>query len=194
MRSATSPRPEVLLVLGGARSGKSTFAQEEARRRGGDNVLYVATAETCDGEMRRRIALHRENRPASWETLEGPPQELASALWGRRGVILLDCLTVWLSRLFLALSDAESEDEIRWEQEETGILSAVERLIRSPDSGALLVVVSNEVGWGLVPPTLLGRRFRDLQGRANQRVGALADHVALVVAGIPLWIKGGPRP
>ena len=70
----------------------------------------------------------------------------------------------------------------------------MERLIRSPDSGALLVVVSNEVGWGLVPPTLLGRRFRDLQGRANQRVGALADHVALVVAGIPLWIKGGPRP
>ena len=70
----------------------------------------------------------------------------------------------------------------------------VEALRRFRAAGYLLVVVSNEVGWGLVPPTLLGRRFRDLQGRANQRVGALADHVALVVAGIPLWIKGGPRP
>lgn len=188
-------RRTLVLVLGGARSGKSSFAQKEVLRRGGArDVLYVATAEVCDSEMARRIARHRSNRPASWETLEADPENLVSCLQGRRGVILLDCLTVWLSRWLLSAPAATSEDENLWEITENFILETTERLGKAPGTGSLLVVVSNEVGWDVVPPSLLGRRFRDLQGRANQRLAAMADHVAMVVAGIPLWIKGGPLP
>lgn len=166
---------ELALVLGGARSGKSRFA-EGLLARHAPPWLYVATAEAGDAEMVTRIAAHKARRGTDWMTLEAP-RDLAGALAepGDRPV-LVDCLTLWLSNLMLA--DAAVEAEIaRLEQ-------ALEQA-RAP-----VVLVANEVGFGIVPDNALARRFRDLQGQLNQRLAARADRVVLVVAGLPLFVKG----
>lgn len=191
------------LILGGARSGKSAFAEGLARELSGraerterakmPGVTYIATADSRDPEMACRIERHRSRRPEAWRTWEGDAAALPEALGGMSGILLLDCLTMYLTRLFLASGCAEDEDEAAWARAERGILDAAETLFaRAPDAPpAHLIAVSNEVGFGLVPPYLMGRRFRDMQGRANQIAAARADNVALVVAGLPVWLKGG---
>jgi adenosyl cobinamide kinase/adenosyl cobinamide phosphate guanylyltransferase len=166
---------ELALVLGGARSGKSRFA-EGLLARHAPPWLYVATAEAGDAEMVTRIAAHKARRGTDWMTVEAP-RDLAGVLaeHGDRPA-LVDCLTLWLSNLMLA--DAAVDAEIaRLEQ-------ALEQA-RAP-----VVLVANEVGSGIVPDNALARRFRDLQGQLNQRLAARADRVILVVAGLPLFVKG----
>jgi len=167
-----------VLVLGGARSGKSRYAERLAAACG-EPVLYVATATASDAEMAERIARHRAQRPAHWRTLEAPTdvaRQVADALREVRTVLVED-LGLLLSNRLLA-DDAASA--------EAGALADVEALVRV---AANVVLVSNEVGLGLVPPYPLGRVFRDALGRLNQHAAALADEVVLIVAGLPLRLK-----
>jgi adenosylcobinamide kinase/adenosylcobinamide-phosphate guanylyltransferase len=172
-RMSETPVPRLTLVLGGARSGKSRYA-EELVMRAAPPWTYVATAEAFDDEMAERIAHHRQRRDANWQTLDAP-RDLAGIVDGIRGPALVDCLTLWLSNVMLAGGDVEAESER---------LLAV--LASAPGP---LVAVSNEVGLGLVPETPLGRAFRDAQGRLNQRVAAAADRVIFMAAGLPLSLK-----
>jgi adenosylcobinamide kinase / adenosylcobinamide-phosphate guanylyltransferase len=162
------------LVLGGARSGKSRYA-EDLLQRATPPWNYLATAEAGDEEMRQRIADHRARRGERWQTLE-VPFDLADAIGGiSTGAVLIDCLTLWLSNVLLAQRDINAECD--------RLIAALE-LAPGP-----IVAVSNEVGHGIVPDSPLGRQFRDAQGRLNQRVAAIADHVLLMTAGIPLSLK-----
>ena len=187
----------LVLVLGGARSGKSAFAERLARAEAGDDVLYVATATVTDEEMAARIARHRADRSAAWETAELPTRA-GDALRQRAElapVLLLDCLTLLLSTPALTAPDL-SADAI-----EAHATAEVDGLFRLLDAYAgTLIVVSNEVGMGLHPNSALGRHYRDALGRANQRLAARADAAYLLVAGIPLdlhrlrvTIPGTPR-
>jgi adenosylcobinamide kinase/adenosylcobinamide-phosphate guanylyltransferase len=166
------------LVLGGARSGKSAFAETLAHA---PDRVYVATATAGDDEMRERIAHHRARRGEGWRTIEEPLELVAAlareATTGR--AVLVDCLTLWLSNLMHAERDVEAQ---------TRELVACLREAR----GAV-VLVSNEVGLGLVPDAPLGRRFRDAQGRLNQAVAGVADDVVFIAAGLPLWLKRSQR-
>ncbi|TCH98170.1 bifunctional adenosylcobinamide kinase/adenosylcobinamide-phosphate guanylyltransferase [Roseococcus sp. SYP-B2431] len=164
----------ITLVLGGARSGKSRHAEALVQAES-PPWTYIATAESYDPEMTARIAQHRARRPAGWVTVDAPrelPEAIAAA-----GVapLLVDCLTLWLSNLMLAEAELDAA---------TGSLLAALLARAAPT-----VLVSNEVGSGIVPATPLGRRFRDAQGRLNQQVAAVAGRVELVVAGIPLRLK-----
>lgn len=164
------------LVLGGARSGKSRFAERLACESGLARV-YLATATAGDDEMRARIAHHRTQRGDGWRTVE-ESLALVDALSREAGegrVVLVDCLTLWLSNLMHAGRDVEAETK------------ALADWLRDTRHSVLLV--SNEVGLGLVPETPLGREFRDAQGRLNQAIAAVAPNVAFVAAGLPLWLK-----
>ncbi len=163
------------LVLGGARSGKSRYAESLITALP-PPWIYVATADAGDGEMAERIALHRARRAKEWQTLEAP-DDLAGAVAGAESdvPILVDCLTLWLSNRMLAGTDVEAE------------AVKLERALASRQ--APTVLVSNEVGFGIVPDNELARRFRDLQGRLNQRMAARAGRVILMVAGLPLTVK-----
>jgi adenosylcobinamide kinase / adenosylcobinamide-phosphate guanylyltransferase len=169
---------EIILITGGARSGKSKYAEERARELGGRRV-YVATAEAKDDEMSERIALHQKRRGTEWATIE-EPVELPAALLAQRGRMdcaLVDCLTLWLSNLLLR-RDAKYAHE-----------KCAELVDVLPQLDFHIVVVTNEVGWGIVPDNPLGRQFRDLAGWANQSVAAAANEVVLTVAGIPMIVK-----
>jgi len=171
---------DVVLVAGGARSGKSSFAQSLAEERSKQRV-FLATAEALDDEMRERISRHQADRDDSWRTVE-EPLELAAALEreaSSRESVLVDCLTLWLSNLLLAERDVE--------QEVATFVALLERW-----EGGPLILVSNEVGQGIVPENALARRFRDEAGRLNQRVAAAADEVWRVDFGIPQRLKGAP--
>jgi len=180
------PLPPVTLVLGGARSGKSTHAEKLATGslHGAlpQPAVYIATAQAGDVEMATRIAAHRTRRGSNWSTIEEPLKLDAAldsaAAHGRP--VLVDCLTLWLTNVMLAGGDVdESTDE----------------LMRTLEDLAVPVVfVSNEVGLGIVPDTPLGRAFRDAQGRLNMRVAACADRVILMTAGLPLTLKDRPAP
>ncbi len=177
----------LILVLGGARSGKSSFAQNLAQAMGDDHVLFVATAEALDEEMRDRIALHRQDRPPAWRTLEAPRtvgDAIARAFDGE-SVVLLDCLTLLVSNAMLP--DGE---ELPFPEAQAAVAAEVTGILRARDQiGSHFIVVSNEVGMGLVPPYPLGRHYRDLLGRANQDLARHADAVYLLVAGLPLELK-----
>jgi len=177
--SAHSLRPSPHLVLGGARSGKSFYA-ESLIAGFASPYVYVATARVLDAEMSERVAKHRERRGPAWETIECPCDLTATLklLRERNRPVLVDCLTLWLTNLILGSSQEASEQSI----EE---LCEFLRGANYP-----LVLVANEVGFGIVPDNPLGRRFRDLAGLANQRVAAECAAVTLVVAGIPLPLKG----
>ena len=171
---AASCSARLTLVLGGARSGKSGYA-ERLITASPPPWIYVATAEPGDAEMAERIARHRARRGAGWTTLE-TPRDLAGALAAHGTTpMLVDCLTLWLSNALLARADVDAEIEC---------LEAALAQAAGP-----LVLVANEVGFGIVPDNPLGRRFRDAQGLLNQRIAARADCVVLVVAGLPLIIK-----
>lgn len=165
----------LVLVLGGARSGKSRYAESLAVGWRGEKV-YVATAEAGDKEMADRIARHRASRGAGWSTVEAPLELTASLDRLAGSFILVDCVTLWLSNLILAGHDAAAEVE-----------ALVAALSRQP---ATVVVVSNEVGLGIVPDNALARRFRDVAGLANQRLADVCDEVVFMAAGLPLRLKG----
>lgn len=166
---------KLTLVLGGARSGKSRYAEDLIAALP-PPWAYVATAQAGDAEMAERIATHRGRRGPQWRTLEAP-RDLAAALQSCRAMpALVDCLTLWLSNLMLAEADLDGEIA----QLETALVAMT----------APAVLVANEVGSGIVPDHPLGRRFRDLQGLLNQRMAARADRVVLMVAGLPLMVKG----
>ncbi len=166
----------ITLVLGGTRSGKSSFAQhlaEESNRQ----LIYIATAEAFDDEMTDRISRHQQDRGAEWQTVE-ETLDLAAAITAHsspKTTILVDCLTIWLSNVMLANQDIA-----------TALDALAQALANAP---GLVILVSNEVGSGIVPESALGRQFRDEAGWMNQRVAAAADNVALITAGLPLWLK-----
>jgi adenosylcobinamide kinase / adenosylcobinamide-phosphate guanylyltransferase len=170
---------ELVLVLGGARSGKSRYA-ENLVTAAAPPWTYVATAQALDAEMAERIAHHRARRGVGWHTVEAP-HRLADAIDAApAGALLVDCTTLWLTNHMLAQSNIEADIEA----ETGGVEAALAR------RGGLAVLVSNEVGSGIMPDNALARRFADLQGRLNQRLAARADRVVLVVAGLPLIVKG----
>jgi adenosylcobinamide kinase/adenosylcobinamide-phosphate guanylyltransferase len=189
---------ELILLLGGARSGKSRHAERLASQF--ERVLYVATAQARDDEMAARIAAHRQVRPSTWRTLESPtgvgPAIQAALADALADAVLLDCVTLWMSNLVLrelgekATSDFEvldRADEIAAQEQaraEVDELLAVFHASHFP-----WFVVSNEVGWGLVPAYPLGRVYRDLMGWANQRLASEADVVYLMIAGLPIDVK-----
>ena len=170
----------IVLVTGGARSGKSRYAEERAREIGAQ-LLYVATAEAGDEEMARRIAAHRARRGAGWTTIEAPIG-VANALGeidGRFDAAVVDCVTLWLSNLI------SRGDEIHVER-------AIDEFIGAArDFAAPVFIVTNELGSGIVPDNALARSFRDLAGWTNQRLAEAADDVVLMVAGLPLFVKKG---
>jgi adenosylcobinamide kinase / adenosylcobinamide-phosphate guanylyltransferase len=168
--------PNHTLVLGGAASGKSAFAERLVI---GTGLLpvYVATAQAFDAEMAAKIARHRDARGQGWRTLE-EPRDVARALSGVTGgeAVLIDCATLWLTNVILAEGDLQAE--------ETAFMTALDAC------AAPVVIVSNETGQGIVPDDALARRFRNAQGALNQRLAARADLVVVVMAGLPLVLKG----
>jgi len=171
----------VTLVLGGARSGKSAFAQRAAEAAAvGERPVLIATGQAFDDEMRERIARHQADRGDAWLTIEAP-LNLAGALdeLDEREAVVVDCLTLWLSNHMLADHDLATERS-----------TLIEAVV---SCRARLLLVSNEVGWGVVPETALGRRFRDEAGRLHQDLAAVADEVILIVAGLPLRLKPQPQ-
>ena len=178
---------EMILVLGGARSGKSSYAQRLAYELGGEQVVFLATAEAGDEEMRARIAGHRRSRPAGWRTVEAP-RGVAAALAptiGDAKVVLVDCLTLLVSNLIVAYGDSPDP-----ELAERSVMAEIEALCAlRQGQDATFILVSNEVGLGLVPVYELGRVYRDVLGRANQVLASQADQVVLLIAGLPIELK-----
>ncbi len=169
----------VTLILGGARSGKSAYAQKLASTF--KRVAFIATARPTDPEMRRKIARHRCERPASWETLE-VPTDLASAIESRSrkaDLVLVDCLTLYLANVMGFTRRVGGKIEKRLQQ----VCQAIQA------SRSSMIVVSNEVGCGVVPTFRSGRRYRDLLGQLNQQIAEVADRVVFMVAGMPLVVK-----
>lgn len=168
--------PHLSMVIGGARSGKSRLAETLVTCAGLPRI-YVATADAWDDEMRARIAAHQQDRGGNWTTVEAP-RDLCAALAAVPAghVVLVDCATLWLTNQMLADADLEAE---------TAALLAALGVCATP-----VVVVTNEVGWSIVPENALARRFRDAQGRLNQRLADEADLVVAVIAGLPMVLKG----
>lgn len=167
-------------ICGGAKSGKSRLAQNLAESLPAPR-LFVATGEALDEEMQARIARHQQDRGPDWQTRE-EPLALARALRdadGHYGVILVDCLTIWLSNLL-------TRQEAALDGEQQHLMEALQ-IMTTP-----VILVSNEVGWGIVPANPLARRFRDLAGLLHQEIAALADAAILVVSGLPVYLKGKP--
>lgn len=176
MSGVITPLPPVTLVLGGARSGKSRYAEGLIERHPG-RCTYLATAEVLDAEMAERVQAHRDRRDSDWRTVEAP-LELAAALKAETeqgAAVLVDCLTLWLGNLLGAARDAEAEI--------AGLVEALGQF------GGPVVFVSNEVGLGIVPDNALARRFRDLAGILHQRLAEKADRVVFVAAGLPMNLK-----
>lgn len=170
----------ITLVLGGVRSGKSRYAQQLAERE--SRVIFVATAEASDDEMHRKIERHRRDRPAEWITVE-EPLELVQVLAEKAldcDVMVVDCLTVFAANLL----EIEGDDQSAIEQRVEALCVALQ------SASCSVVLVSNEVGSGVVPAYPMGRRYRDLLGEINQSVARIADDVVLMVAGLPLALKG----
>jgi adenosylcobinamide kinase/adenosylcobinamide-phosphate guanylyltransferase len=176
----------LIFLLGGARSGKSTFAEDWAKTHGRE-VVFVATAQAFDSEMQERIIAHRESRPAHWRTIEAPLQVGAAIQQTQAGydTLVLDCVTLLASNAVLQLPE-----DCTQAQADAAVMAEVDGLIEAyQQSDATWLVISNEVGMGIVPPYRLGRVYRDALGRANQRLAGVADEVLLLVAGLPWRLK-----
>lgn len=173
-----------ILITGGARSGKSAFAEKLARETG-ESLCYLATAQALDGEMKERVKRHRERRGDEWSTVEEPLQ-LAQTLARcdrKYQVILVDCITLWLSNLLFKYEQSGTSSEAL-------ILADVERLQTTLQAMVTpVIMVTNEVGMGIVPENGLARLFRDIAGRTNQALAVAADEVHVVISGIPLKLK-----
>lgn len=170
---------KLILVSGGARSGKSTFAEEYVLHED-KHVGYLATAEALDKEMMERIEKHKMRRPSSWKTFEEPlkPAQIIAENYQECHVWLMDCITLYVSNMLFKYMDEDM------------ILKEIEKLIETIRvTGITMVAVTNEVGWGLVPPDSISRAYRDIAGRVNQKLASCADEVYLVTMGIPLKIK-----
>jgi adenosylcobinamide kinase/adenosylcobinamide-phosphate guanylyltransferase len=169
-------RGRITFILGGSRSGKSGFALKQASKLPGSKA-FIATAQAFDDEMRDRIERHKKERPADWHTFEEPIAlpGMITDMGKDYSVILIDCLTLWLSNLMMNEADVESSIE--------------SLLLAAAPCPAALFIVSNEVGMGIVPDNALSRRFRDLAGTLNRCIAEIADEVFMVVAGIPVKIK-----
>jgi adenosylcobinamide kinase/adenosylcobinamide-phosphate guanylyltransferase len=175
----------MIFITGGARSGKSGFAEKLADE-SGRRVTYIATAAPGDGEMRSRIAAHRQRRPAGWNTVEavsGLAGAVEEALADGERMVLIDCLTVYLSNLML-------QQGLPSDRAQQTVDKETDRLVEVCQSGnGRVIMVSNEVGMGIVPGNALARAFRDAAGRANQKLAAAAEEVYICVSGIPLKVK-----
>ena len=180
---------DLILITGGVRCGKSRFAERLAEDLGNDRVVFVATAEGGDDDMRARIAVHLASRPTSWATREAPVDvaaaiDEASAHREPPRAIIVDCLTLLVSNILLGRDGGDEETAAsRVDRQAGAICKACAR------THATVIVVTNEVGWGVVPATSLGRRYRDLLGAANQMLAAASKTVYLLVAGIPVDVK-----
>lgn len=163
------------LILGGARSGKSSFALDLARSKG--TVTFIATALPLDEEMKERIDSHKKERPTYWRTIEEPIELLPAMKGVNSEVIILDCLTIWVSNLLEEYTD----EEIMRKADEVAVYAR--------DINSEVITISNEVGLGLVPEYPIGRRYRDLLGKVNQIFAKYANKVFFMIAGIPLEVK-----
>ncbi|WP_019639289.1 bifunctional adenosylcobinamide kinase/adenosylcobinamide-phosphate guanylyltransferase [Paenibacillus fonticola] len=189
----------IVMVTGGARSGKSSFAEQWCMKHAPE-ACYIATAQAFDAEMEQRIALHRQDRAVAgygWETIEEPlqlgdlllelgssqPEEAHANVGGAASpAVLVDCLTLWLSNMLLAVGEKDNA--------ESKIMTEIDQLLEAIKKyKGTLVIVTNEVGSGIVPAYALGRQYRDLAGILNRRVAAIADQVFLVTVGIPIELK-----
>lgn len=177
---------KITLIIGGARSGKSRMAQQMAFEAGG-KVLFVATAEAGDDEMKERIEAHKRSRPSGWSTLEVTTrigQQISENI-GNANIVIIDCITLLVNNIF-----EQQEGEIDADRLEKAVTAEIEELlecIERPD--ARFIIVTNEVGLGLVPPDKASRLYRDLLGKANQMLAVRAEKVYLMTAGITLTIK-----
>ena len=175
---------KMTFVLGGARSGKSAFAEGLAKKY--NEVVYIATAEVKDEEMRERIQIHRARRPFNWKTVEAPfhVDEVVSNMDEKVGVVYIDCITLYITNMLL------SDDREILKQKQLQILDEINRLSKAcRESKSDVILVSNEVGLGIVPDNALSRVFRDIAGCANQILADEADEVYFMVAGIAQRIK-----
>ncbi len=187
-------RGKLILVTGGARSGKSTFAENYALK-SGKRVFYIATAAVDDEEMEERVRLHRENRPSGFTTFEERfhPHLVMEEEQGEDTLFLLDCLTILLSNHLLKEAGGSMQEELdrsvleKSAGEALQYVSTLSKIMQKSPSDVL--VVTNEVGMGIVPEHLLGRLYRDMAGRANQAFAAAADEVWLLVCGLPQRLK-----
>jgi adenosylcobinamide kinase/adenosylcobinamide-phosphate guanylyltransferase len=172
---------EIVFVIGGCRSGKSTYAMQTAERVPAEQKIFIATCVPQDDEMKRRVARHQKERSQNWVTVEAPLNLPEAVLQNSRSgdVILVDCLTLWVSNLLM-----ETGDESKIEETISQFINAIEK------AAGPIVLVSNEVGAGIVPENALARQYRDIIGRVNQDVAKTAGRVIWMVAGIPLTIKG----
>jgi adenosylcobinamide kinase/adenosylcobinamide-phosphate guanylyltransferase len=185
-----SPQKKNILILGGARSGKSSYAQQLALNMQ-QPVLFVATAEAGDEEMKQRIEAHRRGRPATWKTLEATTQigDRIRREIGRIPIVIIDCVTLLVSNVFNRYLDREDEPDFP-ELTGKGVITEIDALVYCMTQvNASFIVVSNEVGQGLVPVGNMSRLYRDLLGRANCMLAQDMDEVYLMVAGLPLKIK-----
>ena len=182
----------MILITGGARSGKSRLAEQFAARHG-ERVLYIATSVVTDPEMAERIALHRVSRPAHWSTHEGFTGlgEVVRTQGGQHDAIVLECMTTLITNLMFLQAGDTPPEQMDFVAIEAYIQQEVDQLIAAAlDCPAPLYLVTNEVGFGIVPDNLLARRFRDIAGRINQRLAAGSDEVWLVISGVDMKIKG----
>jgi len=191
---------KLIVILGGARSGKSAFAERLAASRG-QSVAFIATATASDDEMRERIASHRASRPKGWYTIE-EPHDLAKAVRHAAelaDVVLLDCMTLWLGNMLLQTSwqdEKDDEGEVEFytasglfDERALEEIEALLDVVKSLSPNKTLIVVTNEVGFGVVPAYFLGRLYRDTLGYVNQRLAQIAERVYFMVAGIAVDIK-----
>ncbi|MBL8062753.1 MAG: bifunctional adenosylcobinamide kinase/adenosylcobinamide-phosphate guanylyltransferase [Anaerolineales bacterium] len=179
--------PKITLILGGARSGKSSYAlklAEELHK----SVTFIATAQAFDEEMSARIQKHKAERPTDWETLELPLNIASNIPQIKSELIILDCVTLWVTNLLMKFVKYDLVDEAPFMQSAKGETEALLAAIQNTDQEWL--IVSNEIGLGLVPPYQMGRVYRDALGWVNQRLAQEADKVLFMVAGIPMTVKG----
>ncbi len=181
-------KPKLILITGGVRSGKSSFAESLAEKMS-KRVAYIATAQGLDNEMKERIAEHRKRRPKYWKTFEETEQVavIIERINSSTDVVIIDCLTLLVSNLI-----SDFQEEISKQHELfTKVLKEVDLIIKAVlKSEATVIIVSNEVGLGLVPANPIGRFYRDILGKANQSIASYSDQVYFMVSGIPLLIKG----
>ena len=185
----TTKESKITLLLGGARSGKSSYAQTLAEN-SGKSVTFLATAQALDDEMSARIKKHKVERPAHWQTLEIPLDIAAHVGQIKSDLVILDCMTLLVTNLLMQFVKDDLVDEVPFAE---AVHTEVEDLLATIRAGAKRqdwIIISNEIGLGLVPPYQMGRVYRDLLGWANQRLGRDADKVIFMVAGIPMVVKG----